>query len=175
MAYKIISCERDSTYRYSLVVETDCSSNRKLVVIQCNPSEAKENRSDSTVGKVSKWAEENSFYEVVFLNLFAYVSPYISELMGKKYSILVGPKNDKTLQEHISQNTTIVLAWGGDIPVPNDLYIKRVKEIREIMEKANAFPHRVGALAYGTYPRHGRMWNKGYRELYSLNWSEIIA
>jgi hypothetical protein len=174
MTYEIVGCEIESQYRYSLTVKTESKSNNKLVVIQCNPSEAKENRSDPTVGKVSIWANENSYGEVVFLNLFAYISPYISELEGKEYSILVGPKNDVVLKDNISNNSTIVLAWGGDIPVTNEQYIRRVKEIMNIMQQTNSVPHRVGALSYGTHPRHGRMWNKGNRELSELNWESIL-
>jgi len=175
MGYKILNCARDDTYRYSLNVKTDCISDKKLVVIQCNPSVANEDQSDPTVGKVSLWAEENSFSEIIFLNLFAYISQYTSDLEGKDYSFLVGSKNDETLKKYISSETTVVLAWGGDVPIKHHLYIKRLNEIKTILDDANVTPYKVGALSYGTHPRHGRMWNKGNRELSQLNYNEILV
>jgi hypothetical protein len=35
--------------------------------------------------------------------------------------------------------------------------------------------HHVGALSYGTHPRHGGMWNKGNRDLSVLDWEKIHA
>ena len=175
MGYKILNCERDDTYRYSLNVKTDCTSNKKLVVIQCNPSVANEGQSDPTAGKVSLWAEENLFSEITFLNLFAYISPHTSDLKEKDYSFLVGSKNDATLKKYISSETTIVLAWGGDVPIEQHLYIKRLNEVKNILDDAKVIPYKVGALSYGTHPRHGRMWNKGNRELSQLNWNEILV
>jgi hypothetical protein len=113
MAYKITDCFCEHPYRYSLTVRTDCNSERSLIVIQCNPSVARKNVSDPTVGKVSIWAEENGFGEVVFLNLFAYVSPQTADLVGKNYEYLVGTKNDEILARYIKNGGLVVLAWGG--------------------------------------------------------------
>ena len=57
-----------------------------------------------------------------------------------------------------------MLAWGGNVPIEKDLYIKRLNEIKNILDNAGATPYKVGALSYGTHPRHGRMWNKGNRD-----------
>jgi len=175
MSYEITGCERDETYRYALFVETSCNSTNELVVIQCNPSVANEGQSDSTAGKVSVWAEENGFSKIVFLNLFAFISPYPKDLIGKDYQFLVGPKNNKVLKHHINNDATVVLAWGGDIPIEKAMYYQRLNEIKEIMDKAGVEPYKVGALSNGTHPRHGRGWNKGNRDLSKLSWSAIIA
>jgi hypothetical protein len=175
MGYQITDCERNETYRYSLSVRTDCQSGNRLVVIQCNPSVASENNPDPTVGKVSLWAEENNFSEVIFLNLFAYIYSYTIDLAGKGYDFLVGPNNDKTLKKHISSKTTVVLAWGGDVPVPISYYKQRLCCVKDILDSASVKPHKVGTLSYGTHPRHGRMWNKNNRKLSALEWVEIIA
>lgn len=98
MGYQILDCKRDDVYRYALNVKTDYISNKKLVVLQCNPSIANEGQSDPTAGKVSLWAEENLFSEIIFLNLFAYISPHTSDLKDKEYSFLVGQKNDETFK-----------------------------------------------------------------------------
>lgn len=175
VGYEIVACERDDTYRYSLSVRTDHDSppQKRLVVIQCNPSIANKTQSDPTVGKVSVWAEDNGFREVVFLNLFAFISPYTCDLAGKDYELIVGPRNDDVLREHIGSNATVVLAWGGDVP---DHYFKRLHEIKAVLDGAGVLPHKVGALSRGgTYPRHGRVWNRGNRELSVLDWNAIIA
>lgn len=175
MAYKITGCVREHLYRYSLTVRTDCDSGRSLIVIQCNPSVARENVSDPTVGKVSIWAEENGFSDVVFLNLFAYVSPQASDLEGKSYEYLLGPKNDDILAEHLNADAIVVLGWGGNVPVPDSSYRRRLTEIKQLLDRARVTPNHVGALSYGKYPRHGRMWNTGNRTLSALDWRAIIA
>lgn len=175
MSYEITGCERNETYRYALFVDTSCNSTNELVVIQCNPSVANERKSDPTVGKVSNWAKENGFGRIVFLNLFAYISPHTDDLIGKSYDYLVGPKNNEILEKHINNRCTIVLAWGGDVPVGNQIYYQRLNAIKEILDKAGVQPYKVGALSYGTHPRHGRMWNKGNRDLSLLRWESIIA
>lgn len=175
MGYQIISCESDNIYRYSLTVKTDCNSDKKLAIIQCNPSIANANNSDPTVGKVSYWAEANQFTEITFLNLFAYISPKISGLSDKEYSFLVGPNNNEALHKYLSNGLTVVLAWGGNVPVGKAIYSKRLKEIKTILSNAQIRPYKVGALSYGTHPRHGRMWNRGNRQLSPVEWSEIIV
>jgi hypothetical protein len=164
MAYKIIDCFRENPYRYSLTVLTDCNSERSLIVIQCNPSKACENMSDPTVGKVSIWAEENGFSKVLFLNLFACVSSQPVDLKGK---------SDEILARHIKNGGLVVLAWGGG--VPDGSYQRRLTEIKQLLDHAEITPNHVGALSYGRYPRHGRMWNKGNREISVLDWGAIIA
>lgn len=175
MAYKIIDCFREYPHRYSLTVRTGCSSQSCLIVIQCNPSTARENASDPTVGKVSLWAEENDFYEVVFLNLFAYISSQKATLEGKGYDHLVGPQNDDVIAHYIKNGNLVVLAWGGKLPVPNRSYQQRLKEIKQLFDDAVVTPNHVGKLSYGKYPRHGRAWNMDNRKLSVLDWNAIIA
>ncbi len=128
---------------------------------------------DVTVGKVSIWAEENNFSVVVFLNLFAYVSSRTAGLVGKTYQQLVGQKNDDVLTNHIKNSITVVLGWGGDLPVPDSIYNRRLVEIKRILDQAGVIPNHVGALSSGKYPRHGRSWNKANRKLSPLEWEAI--
>ncbi|MBP5996372.1 MAG: DUF1643 domain-containing protein [Azonexus sp.] len=176
MGYKIRKdeCYSEGPYRYVLAVDTDSGSDKTLVLVQCNPSVANGKRSDPTVGKVSYWAEENGFKTVVFLNLFAYVSSDTANLEDKSHDLLVGPKNDETLAKYIVHGSTVVLAWGGSVPVSNEHYLQRVTEIKQRLDHAQVTPYRVGNLSYGRYPRHGRMWNKGNRQLLPLEWSAIL-
>lgn len=174
MGYKMGTCCLDEPYRYALTVQTDCNSDKTLVVIQCNPSVATGSVSDPTVGKVSIWAEENGFKTVVFLNLFAYVSTNTADLIGKSYDHLVGPNNDEMIAKFITNSSTLVLAWGGSVPLPEAHYLQRVSEIKQRLDHAQVTPYHVGSLSYGRYPRHGRMWNKGNRQLLPLDWTTIL-
>ena len=176
MGYRLGNCDLENFYRYSLVAHIDNQFNKPLVVIQCNPSVASSIRSDPTVGKVAAWAEEYGYGEVVFLNLFAIISSQPSVLNGKPYEDIVGPRNDSILKAQFNRpNCTVVLAWGGDIPVQETYYIRRLAELRKLVESSGHIAHHVGALSYGTYPRHGRMWNKGNRDLRILKWEKIGA
>ena len=172
MAYTLTECLEEPDYRYSLVARTDARGSESLAVVQCNPSRASGSRSDPTVGKVSKWAEENGFGSVTFLNLFARRSPQVHEISHLSYTELVGPKNDEALARQAANSSTLVLAWGGTLPVPDELYLKRLAELRELL--AGRQVHRVGSLSGGRFPRHGRMWNAGNRKLEPLEWIELL-
>lgn len=172
--YSIVECDLEHPYRYSLTVETQCKGEKILVVIQCNPSVAKFNLSDATVGKVSIWAEEYGFGRVIFLNLFAYISPRISDLVDKPYDYLVGPRNNEVLASNIGNGAIVVLAWGGDLPLCDYLYKRRLGEIKNLLDVAGVQPYHVGSLVRGRFPRHGRRWNEGNRELSVCRWDSIL-
>lgn len=176
MGYQLGECDLEYPYRYSLKASINNPSSKVLVVIQCNPSVATSNNSDPTAGKVAYWAEENGFGEVVFLNLFALISSQTSALAGKPFEEIVGPRNDTTLREQLNRDgCTVVLGWGGDLPIPDSYYKRRIKEIKNLVESSNHKAHHVGSLSYGTHPRHGLMWNKNNRDLRVLNWERIGA
>ncbi len=159
-------------YRYLCETKTRCAGSRSLTIVQLNPSDGGRSRSDPTMGKVSIWAFENKFKSVVFLNLFAYRTKYPSELNGISFSRLLGPKNDDTINQKLSQSTKIVLAWGE--PKGNPILgnvAKRVKELRDLIGRRHVY--RVGDLVGGVYPRHGRGWNQANRRLHKLKWSEL--
>lgn len=174
MGYKLGKCQLEPPYRYSLVADTDCKSEYKLIVIQCNPSDATNKRSDPTVGKVAVWAEALGFGRVFFLNLFALISSQPTVLVENSYEQIVGPRNDEMLLSRLeSKNCTVILAWGGNIPIKEGYYKRRLAEIKKYIEDAGHIAHHVGALSYGIYPRHGRMWNKGNRDLRVLDWVKL--
>lgn len=176
MGYQLGDCDLEYPYRYALKASIDNDSPKVLVVIQCNPSLATSSGSDPTAGKVAYWAEENGFGEVVYLNLFALISPQTSVLDGKSYEEIVGPRNDSILKEQLKRSgCTVVLGWGGDIPIPDLYYRRRIGEIKKLIDACGHTAHHVGALSYGTHPRHGRMWNKENRDLRILEWEKICA
>lgn len=172
MTYSLTDCLEEPDYRYSLVARTDAAGDASLAVVQCNPSRASGTRSDPTVGKVATWAEEKGFRTVTFLNLFARRSPSVHEICHLSYGALVGPKNNAVLARHAANDSTLVFAWGATLPVPDQLYRKRLLELRDLLDGRSA--HRVGELSGGRYPRHGRMWNSGNRHLEPLAWIELL-
>jgi hypothetical protein len=174
VSYTLGSCDVQGRYRYSLQVISAERSPRRLIVIQCNPSVATSQRADPTVGKVARWAVEHGFGETVFLNLFARISPYPDELLGLRYAQLVGPRNDATIAAQLGRpGSTLVLAWGGRLPVDSRRYARRVAEVRGLVTAAGVEAFHVGALTANRYPRHGRMWNRGNRDLRRLAWSSL--
>ena len=172
MTYALTDCHEEQDYRYSLLATTGAAGSASLVVVQCNPSRASGKRSDPTVGKVATWAEENGFRSVTFLNLFARRSPTVHEISHLSYAELVGPRNNEVLAHHATGSSTLVLAWGGSLPVPEELYRQRLVEVWQLLGERAA--HRVGSLAHGRYPRHGRMWNADNRTLELLEWNELL-
>lgn len=176
MGYQLGECDVEQLYRYMLKVSIDNDSNKVLLVIQCNPSIATNNTSDPTVGKVAYWAAENGFGEVVYLNLFAIISPQTLILKAKSYEEIVGLRNDSILREQLNRrDCVVVLGWGRDVPISDDYYKRRIQEVKMLIESYGHKAHHVGALSSGTHPRHGRMWNKGNRDLRVLDWADIGA
>ncbi len=171
MSYQISSCIEDKKYRYSLEVTTDVENINKMIIFQINPSKGNSIISDPTIGKVSYWAEENKFKYITFLNLFALVSTTPDELIGKAYDEIVGEMNNKVILSSINQDSTIILAWGGIATEIEHHYRRRVFELMSLLDNFKLF--RVGKLSYNKYPRHGRAWNLGNRELVDFNWKEI--
>lgn len=172
MPYRITHSDEESNYRYMLQVRTDAPSETILNVIQCNPSMASTSRSDSTVGKVSLWAEEQGFGTIHFLNLFARRSPHVASISDLAYAELVGTKNNEVLRHHCQPNSLLVCGWGATLPVSKQQYHQRLLELQALL--AGIELNRVGAMVAGRYPRHGRMWNAGNRDLLPLGWDVLL-
>ena len=173
-AYQFSDCDLQGRYRYSLTATTSAPGAARLVVVQCNPSLADGQRSDPTAGKVARWAQEQGFAEVEFLNLFARIGEHPEALRHLRYAQLVGTRNDQVIAGALAKaGTTLVLAWGARLPVGERAYRRRKDELRDLVTAVGRQPHHVGALTAGRYPRHGRMWNGGNRGLAPLDWDAI--
>lgn len=174
-----IECQEtwiNGTYRYRLDVRTRIANRKRLVVIQINPSKAGRRqsrgriRSDSTIGKVAKWAKDNSYGQVTFLNLFALIATDQAVLSTMRFNKLVGSKNDKFIGDSIRRATTVVVAWGRPHKMLDARkFDRRVQSLRKIIGRRRV--HAVGAPVQG-HPRHGRLWNKGNRELRVFRWPQ---
>ena len=136
-------------------------------MIQINPSLANRRRSDPTVGKVKKWAEEKNYGVVYFLNFFAIVSPKQEKIENLGFGLLVGPKNDAFIAGN-PISSDVVIATGKPKGPLAIYYEKRKIEIISILHGRRLF--HVGDLTKGGFPRHGRMWNLSNRDLRELEW-----
>jgi hypothetical protein len=162
-------------YRYRLDVRTGIASRKRLVVIQINPSRAGQRRSngtirsDSTIGKVSVWAQENGFGLVTFLNLFAYVATNQRSLTDIPFRKLVGSQNDTFIATSINNAGKVVVAWGRpDRNVDLAAFDRRVVQLKALL--GNRRVYAVGNPVEPGFPRHGRLWNTGNRFLREFKW-----
>ena len=96
-------------YRYVLSRVWDAS--RPLIAfVGLNPSTANEYTDDPTIRRVINFANSFGYGGVYMLNLFAYVTPYPSELRQCEDPI---KNNDEYLSHYSSLVDKIVFCWGN--------------------------------------------------------------
>lgn len=169
--YSIKNAEIEGNYRYVLHAETSCSGDKRLAVIQINPSLASNARSDATVGKVANWAQRQGYKQVVFLNLFAYIHPHQDEIPNLPYTILVGPRNDEIIRKYAHPGYDVIAAWGRPAGLLRQHYAERLSQMKELLSDLSIL--HIGGLSYGRFPRHGRAWNKKNDQKNKLHWNTI--
>ncbi len=162
---KVRSVERceissDDLYRYVLQVRIapDNFSEKKLVVIQKNPSKADDKVTDPTVMRVENWARSKGFTTVVYLNLFAYRCTFPKELNDHPYDRIMGNKNNEFLINEINQNDTVIIGWGNANNIRKSYYVKRSREVHQLVLKTYGRIYIVGEITKEGYPRHGLLW-----------------
>jgi hypothetical protein len=101
-------------YRYNLTRTWD-DTLPQVFWIMLNPSTADSIKNDHTISKVVKFSSLAGFGTAIVLNLFAYRTPYPASLFQahKEGVDIIGPENDKFLQEPTRIGATVVLAWGN--------------------------------------------------------------
>ncbi len=171
--YRQVFCHQTRIYRYRLDVTTECRGQRSLALVQLNPSVANSDRSDPTLGKVARWANENGFARLVLMNLFAFRTAHQSDLIGQPYRRVVGPQNNKAIEDSIANSQTIILGWGEPTRAILPLLNRRITDIRQLCGRRRI--HVVGALVKGRYPRHGLLWNEPDRDVRPCEWAKLIA
>jgi hypothetical protein len=95
-------------YRYLLKRVWD-DSKPLIVFAMLNPSTADEEKNDRTVARCIRFAQEWRFGGVIVVNLFAYRTPYPSEM--RKVSDPIGAENDAFIKEACA-GRVVVAAWG---------------------------------------------------------------
>lgn len=159
MQRRVLHCEpaQPTHYRYQLVVQVGAGP--ALTVILKNPSRADATRRDPTVGKVEAWAWQHGFGTVIYLNLFAYRSPYPATLNQCSYREAVGPDNDVLIQRSLATAHVLVAGWGNPNGIDPARYQQRIGEVLGLLRQQWRQPIGIiGALTKAGHPRHGLQW-----------------
>ncbi len=145
----------DEKYRYKLHVALENTVIEKVEKSLCafmlNPSKAGsvvngKRILDPTVTRMSKRAQRLRYSSLYVLNLFAIISPYPEILYNSANP--VGPENDAYIEEILSLNPDVVVAWGL-----NGKFLDRDLKCLQMIYKHNITPLCLGLTQDG-FPRH---------------------
>lgn len=100
---------KDRMYRYALwrIWNEDKSL---IMFVGLNPSKAHETKDDPTIRRVMRFAYDWGYGGFYMMNLFAWVTPYPSELNLTRDPV---GENDQWLEKISLQAEMIVFAWGA--------------------------------------------------------------
>ena len=117
---------RCRAFRYELNRIWDISK-PKVLFIGLNPSKAKETDDDPTIRRCIKFANSWGFGGLSIVNLFAFCTHDPNELF--KAIAPIGPKNDKTIKNHLAKYENVILVWGN-----HGNYLKRNEEVLKLIK-----------------------------------------
>ena len=135
----------DRRYRYLLRRRVGDSEKRVLFVM-LNPSQADEERNDPTIRRCIGFARGWGFGVLEVVNLFAFMSTNPKVLLEAEDP--VGSGNDGAIRTAMQSADFIVLAWGNN----GLLHEKRATEVTAMVRKA-AQPYCLGLTVKGA-PKH---------------------
>lgn len=103
----------EGSFRYSLEREWNPSKEGVLFVL-LNPSTADDNIDDNTVKKCIGFAKQWGYGSLEIVNLFAYraTDPKVLFLAEQEGKDVIGPKNDKYIQEAMDRAEKTIVGWG---------------------------------------------------------------
>lgn len=134
----------DEKYRYLLGRRISDSPHR-LLFIMLNPATADATQNDPTIRRCIGFAGRWGYGLVEVANLFAYRTPYVSEL--RRADDPIGPDNDEWICRALNTADKVILAWGNHGAYKNrSLQIKR-------MALETAQPYHLGLNKTGE-PKH---------------------
>jgi hypothetical protein len=128
----------DGLYRYQLTrTLTGAAWPAELLFIMLNPSTADALTDDPTVRKCIGFARRWGYGVLHVGNLFAYRSPYPSELLMAADP--VGPDGDRHLERMLARADRVVLAWGSHTSpaARRDLVSARAAPVLETVSEFN--------------------------------------
>ena len=134
----------DEKYRY-LLGRRISDSPRRLLFIMLNPATADATQNDPTIRRCIGFAERWGYGLLEVANLFAYRTPYVSEL--RRADDPIGPDNDEWICRAINTADKIILAWGN-----HGAYMNRSDEVKR-MALETAQPYHLGLNKTGE-PKH---------------------
>ena len=134
----------DEKYRY-LLGRRISDSPRRLLFIMLNPATADATQNDPTIRRCIGFAERWGYGLLEIANLFAYRTPYVSEL--RRADDPIGPDNDEWICHALNVADKVILAWGN-----HGAYMNRSLQIRR-MALETAQPYHLGLNKTGE-PKH---------------------
>ena len=144
-AFNTAVFSKDRRYRYLLRRRVGDSEKRVLFVM-LNPSQADEERNDPTIRRCIGFARGWGFGVLEVVNLFAFMSTNPKVLLEAEDP--VGSGNDGAIRTAMQSADLIVLAWGNN----GLLHEKRATAVTAMVRKA-AQPYCLGLTMKGA-PKH---------------------
>ena len=127
---------------------------KKLFIIGLNPSTANKEKSDTTVAKVQKVAQNNDYDGFVMANLYPLRSTDPKGLPENEDEELLNLNIQKIIQLAKEEDEPIFLAaWGEDI-LSRKYLLKSLKELNKEINKINGRWIHYGDLTKYKHPRH---------------------
>lgn len=148
--YNLYQCNKNDTARFILGKDGD----NKLFIIGLNPSTANHEKSDTTVAKVEKVAINNGYKGFVMANLYPFRATDPNNLPQTENKYLIR-ENLKAIQKlaETEEKPIFWAAWGNDI-TKKPYLINALKQIVEVVKKANGTWVNYGELTKQKHPRH---------------------
>lgn len=141
------------TYRWALWRTWDRHVHT-LPVCMLNPSTADGRKDDPTIRRLIAFAKREGYGGIIVVNLFAYRTAYPTELRGRHYDILVGPKNNEVIEAAVPERADVLIGWGAFERMPRNASGKtRSDDFLGYLAHVNARPMCLGRTAVGA-PRH---------------------
>lgn len=135
-------------YRYELTRSWGVGAH--LLIVMLNPSTADAAVNDPTITRCIKRARDAGYGSLSVCNLYAYRSPYPTELIShwRSGTDIEGPNNKTIIERAASQASNAVVAWGNS-------KLANMRE-RSILDMLYAAKFRVDCLGITKegYPRH---------------------
>ncbi|MDP3586060.1 MAG: DUF1643 domain-containing protein [Thiobacillus sp.] len=148
--YDIYSNARDDAWRFTL----GQSGQRKLLTIGLNPSTATREKSDPTVARVKKVAQNNGFDGFVMLNLYP--------VRATDYRTLPSQVDKDAFTENLRRIEAVVAAeerpkvwaaWGESV-LHHDFFVHACIELVSRLEEYEVSWLRFGDMTASGHPRH---------------------
>lgn len=171
--FDIYECNEGDSARFLL----GTSGKPTLIVVGLNPSTATSEKSDTTVSKVKKAAQNSGYNGFVMTNLYPLRSTNPHEL-PKNHSAELLTENIKRIERIASSemNPFFWAAWGSDIVLRP--YLKQAMiELNQMVKRVNGQWVQFGDLTQRNHPRHpSRLsYDWKFKEFDIAKYEEVIT
>lgn len=136
-----------NSYRYRL--SRRWSDGAVLLFVMLNPSTADAEHDDPTIRRCIRFAQAEGFGALEVVNLFAFRATDPKDLRRSGY--LVGPDNDRHIEEAAAAAAKVCLAWGSNVAG-----LERPQLVLPLLRKVGT-PLFVLRFTRSAYPQHPLM------------------